>query len=78
MPTDSAPWSKGSCPPASNGSAPPFPLPESSADMKIQDFLDHHRIAGNPFAEEDAQNDTVFKRTPGTICGMPSRVGSHS
>jgi len=31
--------------------------------MKIQDFLDHHRIAGNPFAEEDAQNDTVFKRT---------------
>jgi hypothetical protein len=31
--------------------------------MKIQDFLDHHGIAGNPFAEEDAQNDTVFKRT---------------
>ena len=31
--------------------------------MKIQDFLEHHGIAGNPFAEEDAQNDTVFKRT---------------
>ena len=31
--------------------------------MKIQEFLEHHGIAGNPFAEEDAQNDTVFKRT---------------
>ena len=31
--------------------------------MKIQDFLEHHRVSGNPFAEEDAQNDTVFKRT---------------
>ena len=31
--------------------------------MKIQDFLEHHGIAGNPFAEEEAQNDAVFKRT---------------
>jgi len=31
--------------------------------MKVQAFLEHHGIAGNPFAEEDAQNDTVFKRT---------------
>jgi len=31
--------------------------------MKIQEFLEHHGIQGNPFAEEDAQNDTVFKRT---------------
>ncbi|NBW96422.1 MAG: hypothetical protein EBR28_06750 [Planctomycetia bacterium] len=31
--------------------------------MKTQEFLEHHGIAGNPFAEEDAQNDTVFKRT---------------
>jgi hypothetical protein len=31
--------------------------------MKVQEFLEHHGIAGNPFAEEDAQNDTVFKRT---------------
>ena len=31
--------------------------------MKIQDFLEHHGISGNPFAEEDSQNDTVFKRT---------------
>ncbi|MFM8893082.1 MAG: hypothetical protein ACKOTB_15955, partial [Planctomycetia bacterium] len=31
--------------------------------MKIREFLEHHGIAGNPFAEEDAQNDTVFKRT---------------
>jgi hypothetical protein len=31
--------------------------------MKVQSFLEHHGIAGNPFAEEDAQNDTVFKRT---------------
>ncbi|MFM9059650.1 MAG: hypothetical protein ACKOSQ_11095, partial [Planctomycetaceae bacterium] len=31
--------------------------------MRVQSFLEHHGIAGNPFAEEDAQNDTVFKRT---------------
>jgi hypothetical protein len=31
--------------------------------MKVHQFLEHHGIAGNPFAEEDAQNDTVFKRT---------------
>jgi hypothetical protein len=31
--------------------------------MKVQEFLEHHGVAGNPFAEEDAQNDTVFKRT---------------
>jgi len=31
--------------------------------MKVSEFLEHHGIAGNPFAEEDAQNDTVFKRT---------------
>ena len=31
--------------------------------MKVQAFLEHHGIAGNPFAEEVAQNDTVFKRT---------------
>ncbi len=30
--------------------------------MKVQDFLEHHGIAGNPFAEEDAQTDAVFKR----------------
>lgn len=29
--------------------------------MKIQDFLKHHAIARNPFAEEDAQTDIVFK-----------------
>lgn len=29
--------------------------------MKIQDFLKHHGIARNPFAEEDAQTDIVFK-----------------
>ncbi len=29
--------------------------------MKIQQFLDHHGIAGNPFADEDAQTDLVFK-----------------
>jgi hypothetical protein len=31
--------------------------------MKVTEFLEHHGIAGNPFAEEDAQNDAVFKRT---------------
>ncbi len=29
--------------------------------MKIQDFLKHHGIGRNPFAEEDAQTDVVFK-----------------
>ncbi len=29
--------------------------------MKISEFLDHHGIARNPFAEEDAQTDAVFK-----------------
>lgn len=29
--------------------------------MKIQQFLEHHGIQRNPFAEEDAQTDPVFK-----------------
>ena len=29
--------------------------------MKIQQFLEHHGIASNPFADEDAQTDVVFK-----------------
>lgn len=29
--------------------------------MKIQPFLEHHGIASNPFADEDAQSDLVFK-----------------
>ncbi len=29
--------------------------------MNIQNFLDHHGIDRNPFAEEDAQSDPVFK-----------------
>ena len=29
--------------------------------MKIREFLDHHGIADNPFADEDAQTDLVFK-----------------
>lgn len=29
--------------------------------MKIQQLLEHHGIARNPFAEEDAQTDPVFK-----------------
>ncbi len=29
--------------------------------MQIQQFLEHHGIARNPFAEEDAQSDPVFK-----------------
>jgi hypothetical protein len=31
--------------------------------MKIQTFLEHHGIAANPFADEDAQTDLVFKGT---------------
>jgi hypothetical protein len=30
--------------------------------MKTEQFLRHHGIVGNPFSEEDAQTDTVFKR----------------
>jgi hypothetical protein len=29
--------------------------------MKIQQFLEHHALASNPFADEDAQTDLVFK-----------------
>ena len=29
--------------------------------MKIRQFLEHHGIAANPFADEDAQTDQVFK-----------------
>ncbi len=29
--------------------------------MRIQQFLDHHGISVNPFSEEDAQTDPVFK-----------------
>ena len=29
--------------------------------MKIQQLLDHHGIVANPFADEDAQTDLVFK-----------------
>ena len=29
--------------------------------MRLQQFLDHHGIASNPFADEDAQTDPVFK-----------------
>ncbi len=30
--------------------------------MNLQDFLKHHHLARNPFAEEDAQTDAVFKQ----------------
>jgi hypothetical protein len=33
----------------------------SVALMKIQQFLEHHGIVANPFSDEDAQTDTVFK-----------------
>ena len=29
--------------------------------MKLQHFLEHHGISRNPFAEEDAKSDKVFK-----------------
>ena len=34
----------------------------SEGEMKIDQLLGHHGIKGNPFSEEDAQTDTVFKR----------------
>lgn len=30
--------------------------------MNLQDFLQHHHLIRNPFAEEDAQTDAVFKQ----------------
>jgi len=30
--------------------------------MKVQQFLDHHGIAQNPYSQEDAQADPLFKR----------------
>lgn len=30
--------------------------------MNVQDFLQHHHLVRNPFAEEDAQTDAVFKQ----------------
>lgn len=33
----------------------------TSTTMNIQSFLEHHGILKNPFAEEDAQTDPVFK-----------------
>jgi hypothetical protein len=33
--------------------------------MKVQQFLDHHGIARNPFAEEDAQTDPVRRASSG-------------
>ena len=30
--------------------------------MKLEQFFKHHGIVGNPFSEEDAQTDTVFKK----------------
>ena len=29
--------------------------------MKIRDLFEHHGVLGNPFSDEDAQNDVVFK-----------------
>ena len=29
--------------------------------MKIRDLLEHHGVLGNPFADEDAQTDLIFK-----------------
>src|SRR5262245_49547915 len=31
--------------------------------MKVSDFLQHHGITRNPFAEDDAQTDPVFKES---------------
>lgn len=44
--------------------APTLPLVPhfENAPVKIQSFLEHHGIAHNPFSEEDAQTDPVFKQ----------------
>src|SRR6185312_3785135 len=40
--------------------------------MKTEQFLEHHGIKGNPFSEEDAQTDTVFKRRCMTTIHHPA------
>jgi hypothetical protein len=40
--------------------------------MKTDQFLQHHGIKGNPFSEEDAQTDTVFKRRCMTTIHHPA------
>lgn len=42
--------------------------------MKINEFLEHHGIATNPFSEEDAQTDLVFKSHCSTTTFHPSWV----
>src|SRR5262249_40304679 len=38
------------------------PAGRTRAAMKVQQLLTHHGIKENPFGQEDAQNDQVFKR----------------
>jgi hypothetical protein len=40
--------------------------------MRVETFLEHHGIASNPFAEEDAQTDPVFKNRCRTNTFHPS------
>ena len=53
--------------------------------MRMQEFFDHHSLTRNPFADEDAQSDPVFKQVMSgevfhpawdKIYGRPEEVGT--
>ena len=40
--------------------------------MRMQEFFEHHGLASNPFADEDAQSDPIFKQVMSTAVFHPS------
>jgi hypothetical protein len=40
--------------------------------MRMQEFFEHHGLATNPFADEDAQSDPIFKQVMSTAVFHPS------
>ena len=40
--------------------------------MRMQEFFEHHGLACNPFADEDAQSDPIFKQVMSTAVFHPS------
>jgi hypothetical protein len=40
--------------------------------MRMQEFFDHHGLARNPFADEDAQSDPVFKQVMSSAVFHPA------
>ena len=40
--------------------------------MRMQEFFDHHGLGRNPFADEDAQSDPVFKQVMSSAVFHPA------